>query len=179
MDIILIAAVAENGVIGSDGEMPWHYPKDLERFKEVTLGHPVIMGRVTYESIVDRLGGPLPDRVNVVLTHDPDKIDTTTAGSDGGPDEGSDATEVHAATAPDEAVAVARSTGTRKAFVAGGGTIYEQFLPVADRMMLTEIHQRPDGDTTFPEWDRERWVETSREDHDGFAFVTYEPTDRP
>ncbi|MFC6770276.1 dihydrofolate reductase, partial [Halorubrum pallidum] len=67
-DIVLVAAVADNGVIGDDGGMPWHYPADLARFKRLTTGHPVIVGRATHERIVDRIGGPLPDRTSVVLT---------------------------------------------------------------------------------------------------------------
>ena len=162
VDIALVAAVAENGVIGADGGMPWHYPADLARFKETTMGHPVVLGRHTFESIAARLGGPLPGRTNVVLSRsDPD----VPAG-------------VVVATSVDEAVAAAgkaaAESGVGTAYVAGGAAVYEQFLPLADRMVLTEVPERPDGDTFFPEWDRSAWVEVDREHEDELAFVTYE-----
>ena len=158
LDIALIAAVAGNGVIGRDGEMPWHYPEDLRRFKQVTTGHPVIMGRRTYEAIEVRLGGPLPDRTNVVLSRgDPDVAD-----------------EVIVVGGVEEAVEVARETGAETAFVIGGATVYEAFLPLADRMLLTEIDASYEGDTYFPDFDREEWEEVEREERAEFAFVTYE-----
>jgi len=165
MRLTIIAAVAENGVIGAGGEMPWHYPEDLQAFKDRTLGHPVIMGRVTYEAIVDRIGGPLPGRTNIVLTRTPERVDTT-------------AEDVHAAETVEEAIELARaasdeSEAVEEAFVAGGGSIYEQFLPVADRMVLTEIHESYGGDTTFPEWDEDDWREIERDDREGLSFVTY------
>jgi len=158
LEVVLIAAVAENGVIGSDGEMPWHYPEDLRRFKEVTTGHPVLMGRRTYEAIEAHAGGPLPDRTNVVLSRgDPDVPN-----------------EVVVAGGVEEAVDAARETGTDAAFVIGGATVYEAFLPFADRMELTEIRASYEGDTYFPEFDRGEWEEVQREERAEFAFVTYE-----
>ncbi len=158
LDIALIAAVAGDGVIGRDGEMPWHYPEDLRRFKQVTTGHPVLMGRRTYEAIEARLGGPLPDRTNVVLSRgDPDVAD-----------------EVIVVGGVEEAVEVARETGAETAFVIGGATVYEAFLPLADRMLLTEIDASYEGDTYFPDFDREEWEEVEREERAEFAFVTYE-----
>jgi len=158
MDVALIAAVADNDVIGSGGEIPWHLPADLERFKRTTTGHPVIMGRRTYESIVDRLDGPLPDRTNVVLSRgDPDLPDGV----------------VHAASTK-AALDAAAATGTDTAYVIGGETVYEQFLPAADRLVLTEIDEAYEGDTYFPDFDSDAWVQTGREERDGFAFVTYE-----
>ncbi|WP_436929899.1 dihydrofolate reductase [Halosimplex halobium] len=162
VEIALIAAVAENGVIGNEGEMPWHYPADLAHFRETTMGHPVIMGRVTYESISAQLGGPLPGRTNVVLTR---------SGVDA-PDE---VVQVESVDAAVEAAAEAASeAGVETAFVAGGATVYEAFLDRADRLVLTEVPGEPDGDTRFPAWDRSAWVEVDRESEGELSFVTYE-----
>lgn len=161
MELTLIAAVAENGVIGRNGEMPWYFPEDLERFKQRTLGHPVIVGRVTYESIVNRIDGPLPGRTNIVLTQHPERVDTSDPA-------------VRVATTTDEAIQLAREAGAKRAFVAGGASLYEQFLPIADRLALTEIHEAFEGDTRFPDWERDNWQETERETRDELSFVTYE-----
>lgn len=160
MDVVLVAAVAENHVIGSDGAMPWHYPEDLRRFKRTTTGHPVIMGRKTFESIAERLDGPLPDRTNIVLTSDPNRLPEHET--------------VVPATSIDAAMDAAAETGDSVVFVIGGGTVYEQFLPDADRLLLTEIHAAYDGDTTFPAFDNADWQEREREPHGEFDFVTYE-----
>ncbi|ESS04087.1 MAG: dihydrofolate reductase [uncultured archaeon A07HR67] len=164
-DIVLVAAVAENGVIGADGEMPWHYPRDLAHFKRLTTGHPVVLGRITYESIAERIGGPLPDRPSVVVTTgDPELPDGAVAA--GGIKE-----------ATERARAIAADRGVDAIYVIGGATVYEAFLPVADRMVLTEVPDRPDGDTRFPAWDAEAWTETDRETDGDLAFVTYERVD--
>jgi len=162
VEIALIAAVAENGVIGADGGMPWNHPADLEQFRETTMGHPVVLGRRTFESIVARLDGPLPGRTSVVLSSGfaADHGDVVVVG---GVDE---ALEVAAEDATER--------GVSRVFVAGGATVYEQFLPRADRMVLTEVPGRPDGDTYFPEWDRSAWVETKRAQAGELAFVTHE-----
>ena len=161
-DIVLVAAVAENGVIGADGEMPWHYPRDLAHFKRLTTGHPVVLGRITYESIAERIGGPLPDRPSVVVTTgDPELPEGAVAA--GGITE-----------ATERARAIAADRGVDAIYVIGGATVYEAFLPVADRMVLTEVPERPDGDTQFPAWDPEAWTETDRETDGDLAFVTYE-----
>lgn len=160
MRLTLIAAVAENGVIGSDGEMPWQYPADLQQFKQRTLGHPVIVGRVTYEAIERRLGGPLPERSNIVLTHSPDRVETDVPG-------------VRVGTTVEDALELARRTGEGEAFVAGGASVYEQFLPLADRLVLTEIHEPYDGDAVFPSWDDDEWRVVERDDRGPFSFVTY------
>jgi dihydrofolate reductase len=173
VDLVLVAAVAENGVIGVDGGMPWHYPADLAHFKRLTTGHPVIVGRTTYESIAARIGGPLPDRTSVVLTtHDLDLPDGAVVAGD-----------------LDEAVALAAADavdrGVDEAYVIGGAAVYEQFLDCADRMVLTEVPGRPDGDTRFPDWDADAWTVVDREivadaetddDNAALAFVTYERT---
>ncbi len=165
LEFVLVAAVAENGVIGADEEMPWHYPADLRRFKRLTAGHPVIVGRKTYESIVARIGGPLPDRVSVVLTtRDLDLPDGAVVAND-----------------VPEAIERARSSATElgvgTVHVIGGATVYAAFLDRADRMEITEIPESPAGDVRFPEWDEGEWVETSREADDDLAFVTYERSD--
>jgi len=161
MRLAIVAAIAENGVIGDDGEMPWHYSADLKRFKELTVGHPVILGRKTYEAIVDRLGEPLPDRLNVVLSTQEQTL----------PDGAEHAESI------DEAVEIAAETGAEVAYVVGGATVYEQFLPRTDRLYITEIPEKPDGDTTFPEWDRSQWELLEREEAGEIAFLTYERVD--
>lgn len=168
MDLVLVAAVAANGVIGREGEMPWHYPEDLAHFKETTTGHPVVMGRTTYESIAAQLDGPLPDRTNVVLsTSDPDVPE-----------------EVLVAESVDDAVDVAADAademGVDTAYVVGGASVYEQFLPRADALVLTEIHDSYEGDTRFPEWEDgegwtdDGWAEVARDDREELSFVRYE-----
>jgi len=162
IDLVLVAAVAENRVIGDSGGMPWHYPADLAHFKRLTTGHPVIVGRATYESIADRIGGPLPDRTSVVLTtRDLDLPEGAVVAND-------------VEEAIDLADADAADRGVDEAYVIGGATVYEQFLDRADRMVLTEVPGRPDGDTRFPEWDAEAWDERDRETDGDLAFVTYE-----
>jgi len=158
VEIVVVAAVAENGVIGRDGAMPWHYPADLRHFKETTLGSPVVMGRRTFESIHDRLGEPLPGRTNVVLTTRDRQF------PDG----------VVRADSIDSAVGAARRTGSESLYVVGGASVYGQFLPLADRLVLTEIHDRVEGDTYFPDVDWAEWTETDREEREELAFVTYE-----
>ena len=150
MSVILIAAVGNNGVIGRDNELPWRIREDLRRFKQLTLGHTLVMGRKTYDSI----GRPLPGRTTVVVTRQPD---WSAAG-------------VLVAHSLDDALELA---GSNDVYVAGGGQIYRQALPVADRLELTEVDQSPDGDVTFPCLDPGSWVETARAAHDGFSFVSY------
>lgn len=157
MDVVLIAAVAANGVIGRDGEIPWYHSKDLQRFKELTTGNPVIMGRVTYEGIRDDLGGPLPERTNIVLTRTDLDVE---AG-------------VVVVNSVEDALDAAATTGSDRVFVAGGQTVYDQFFDSADRLELTELHDAYEGDTYFPEWNRDAWVERSRESYAEFDFVTY------
>jgi dihydrofolate reductase len=157
MRLVMIAAIAANGVIGADGEMPWHYPADLDHFRETTTGHPVIVGRVTFEAIRERLGGPLPDRDTVVLTSDPARFDG----------------DVTAVDSREAAIEAAAATGATTAYVAGGASVYETFLPVADELLLTELDESVAGDTTFPAVAWDRWVETEREADDAFDIVRY------
>jgi dihydrofolate reductase (EC 1.5.1.3) len=160
--IALIAAVAANGVIGDDGEMPWHIPEDLKRFKSQTMGNPVIMGRRTYESIAARIDGPLPDRHNIVLSRQSPDLHAGVVVVD----------SIDAAVAEAEAVCELDNNADR-IFVIGGATVYEAFLDRADELVLTELDDAYDGDTVFPEYDDSEWVEATRDDRDEFAFVTY------
>ena len=156
MTITLLAAVGRNGVIGRDNDLPWRLPEDLQHFKRVTMGHTLVMGRRTYDSI----GRPLPGRRTVVVTRQ--------AGwaADG-------VTVAHSLL---EALQAAVRDGDTEVFVVGGGEIYAQALPLAVRLLLTEVDQAPEGDAWFPEIDPSDWVETAREQRDGFAFVTYQRT---
>jgi dihydrofolate reductase len=155
--VYLVAAVAANGIIGAGGRLPWHIPEELKHFKRLTLGHPVIMGRRTWES----LKGPLPQRENIVVTRTP----------------GYEAPG--AAVAASLGAALALCIGESVAFVIGGTQLFEESLPLADGMVLTEIKRDYEGDTWFPAWDRSQWRESQREPHtaaDGtkFDFVLYE-----
>lgn len=155
--VYLVAAVAANGVIGEGGKLPWRIPEDLRHFKSLTLGHPVIMGRKTWES----LGRPLPGRENIVVTR--------TAGFA--------APGAHVAASLDAALALC--AGEPVAFVIGGGEIYAAALPLADGMVLTEIGRDFPGDARFPDFDRSAWRETQRKPQTGddglpFDFVLYE-----
>lgn len=149
-EIVLVAAVARNGVIGSGGTLPWHLPADLRHAKELTMGHVLVMGRATFESI----GRPLPGRTNVVLTSDPSwhHEGVTVLGSLA------------------EAV---RRFAPGPLMIFGGGQVYAEAMPYADRLEITHVDAEPDGDTHFPIIDPATWAEVSREDHDGFAFVSY------
>jgi dihydrofolate reductase len=158
-EIVLIAAVAEdNRVIGHGMELPWHIPEDLQHFKRMTSGHPLLMGRRTFESIVHQFGGPLPGRRMMVLTSKeslPDYPDIETFSS------------------IDDALEAASSSETL--FIGGGGNIYEQFLPLADRLELTLIEGEYDGDTFFPPFEHLIGPElkiSSETPRDGFRFVT-------
>jgi dihydrofolate reductase len=162
LKVSLIAAVARGGVIGRDGGIPWRLPEDMQRFRELTVGHPVVMGRRTWESLPDRFR-PLPGRGNIVITRNPD---WSAQGADRAP-------------SIEEALALLESEP--EVFVIGGGEIYAAALPFADELLLTEIDAEVEGDTTFPEWDSGEFEETSRESHvaaDGtrFSFVTYRRT---
>ncbi|WP_411963673.1 dihydrofolate reductase [Haloferax sp. YSMS24] len=159
---VLVAAVANNRVIGRDGDMPWHLPEDLQHFKQTTMGHPVVMGRKTYESIARQLDGPLPGRYSVVLTSR--DLDLP---------EGAE-TAASIAEAVDASADAAAEMGVETVYVVGGATVYEQFLDRASRMVLTELDDAHEGDTRFPDWDPDEWVETDRDDRDGFSFVVYD-----
>lgn len=149
--IVIVVAVADNGVIGADGGMPWRLSGDLKRVKALTMGKPLIMGRRTFESI----GRPLPGRRTIVLTSDPAfRVDGVTVVAD-------------FRAALEAAGTAAAETGAAEIIAFGGAGIYALALPLATRIELTEIHARPEGDTLFPDFDRREWRELSREVHPG------------
>jgi dihydrofolate reductase len=154
MSLVLIAAVARNGVIGRDNDLVWRDRDDLQRFKRLTLGHVLVMGRRTYDSI----GQPLPGRTTIVVTRRPD---WSAPG----------ATVAHSL---DEALKLAEEVSPgQDVYVAGGGEIYRQALSLADRLELTELDADLDGDTVFPPYDPSDWTEVAREQHPCYAWVTY------
>ncbi len=153
--ITLIAAVSDNGVIGSHNELPWYIPEDLQHFKQLTTGKTVVMGTKTFESIMKRLGKPLPNRTNVVLTRQEH------------PDLPEGVRVIHE---PKEALELP----AEDLMIIGGGQVYAQFIELADKLELTHVHQTVEGDIRFPEIDWSQWRKISDEPHDGFSFATYE-----
>ncbi len=156
--VTLVVAIADNGVIGNRGALPWHIPEDLRRFRALTMGKPCIMGRRTWDSLPKR---PLPGRANIVVTRD------RGFGADG-------AVVVHSL---DEALAQARDAA--EVAIIGGAEIFRTALPRANRIDLTEVHANAEGDTRMPAFDRGIWKETARENQvtaDGlrYSFVTLE-----
>lgn len=141
--ITLIVAAAENNAIGKDNQMPWHLPNDFKYFKRSTLGHSVIMGRKTFESI----GRPLPDRRNIILTRDQNYINP----------------DIDVANSIDEVLTYCRDE--REIFIIGGANIYRQTLALAHRVLLTRVHTVVDGDAFFPELPPTEWELTSSEHH--------------
>jgi dihydrofolate reductase len=148
--VVLVAAVADNGVIGVDGDIPWRISEDFAHFKATTMGHTLLMGRATYESI----GRPLPGRTTLVLTRDPDW------------------------SAEGVLVAASLAAGLEAAdelpgevMVVGGATVYAEALPIADEQVLTEVHRSPPGDTFYPPFDEADWVASRREAFDGYDRV--------
>lgn len=161
MTVELVVAVAANGVIGRAGQLPWHLPDDLKHFKSVTMGHPILMGRRTYESI----GKPLPGRRSIVVS-----TTMTTPPAEG----------VELAHSLDDAITLA-SSSTGPAFVIGGAALYEVALPRASVLHVTQLDDAVDGDTFFPEIDRMKWRLTSETRHErderhahAFWFRRYE-----
>jgi dihydrofolate reductase len=152
-EIVGIAAVARNGVIGADGDIPWRIPEDWQRFKRLTMGQVLIMGRKTWASI----GRPLPGRTTYVVTRD-----KMWRGED-----------VYAARSLDEAFDQAAARKPETIFVAGGGEIYRAVWDRLTRLEVTEVDAEPEGDVTFPEIRSDEWREVFREPHSGFAFVGY------
>ncbi len=159
--IAIVVAVAENGVIGRDGGLPWHIPADLREFKRVTMGKPIVMGRRTYESI----GRPLPGRANIVVSRDP----------------GFGPPGVTVVRSVAEALEVARfearTAGAEEICIIGGAAIFAEALPMADILRLTEVHAAPEGDVRMPAFSRRSWRETARQEHSGdpaYSFITLE-----
>ena len=157
MQIILIAALSPDRVIGDHGRIPWRYPEDQQRFKELTMGHPVIMGRKTYES----LRRPLKGRRNMVLTRREDFI----------PPSGVLVFRTLAA-----ALERCREDGCEKAFIGGGTEVYRMALPNADVMMLTHVPDQVQGDAHFPEWNAGEWEEVDMVERGGLRYSTYRRT---
>lgn len=156
--ISMIVAAAENNVIGKDNAMPWHLPEDFKYFKQKTMGKPCIMGRKTYESILDQLGKPLPNRPSIVVSRSGYKHDGA-----------------QTVTSLDEAYEAAKKyDDCMEVMVIGGATIYEQAIDNADRIYLTRVNMLPEGDAFFPKVSEAYWKEISREDHDKFSFLVYE-----
>ena len=157
MEIILIAAVGENGEMGRNNELLWHLPGDLPRFKELTMGWPIIMGRKTFDSI----GHALPGRLNIVLTGNSDW------NADG----------ISVATSLDDAIAIAKQDKPEKIFVIGGGQIYKLFIAYAQTLEMTEVRDAPVADTFFPNFSSAEFKETARtsitDTVPAFDYVTY------
>ena len=159
MKVSLVAAVARGGVIGQANALPWRIPEDARRFRDVTMGHAVVMGRRTWDSLPERFR-PLPGRRNVVVSRNPEWS------ADGAEGAGS----------LDDALRLLADAP--HVFVVGGGELYAEALPLADELLLTEIDADFEGDTWFPEWEPAGFAEVSREPHVSesgvpFAFVTY------
>ncbi len=161
MEIVLVVAMSENRVIGRDGDLPWKISADLKHFKRVTMGHPVVMGRKTWES----LPFPLPGRRNIVITRN----------------EGAEFEGAETVPAIEGALELCRLAGDEKVMIIGGGEIFAETMRDAGVIELTEVHDVIDGDTLFPEIDPAEWAESFRERHppesDGgpaFSFVTLE-----
>ena len=151
--IVLVAAVAENGVIGNGPDIPWRIPGEQAEFKRLTLGHTLVMGRTTYESI----GRPLPGRTTIVLTRDP------AWQADG----------VLVAHDLDDALAQAENL-PGDVMVAGGAQVYAAAMPCADEQVITEVHQDPEGDVLYPTFDPSEWTETRREAGDDYDRVWWQ-----
>jgi dihydrofolate reductase len=159
MTISLLVAVAENDVIGKQGAvLPWRLPADLKHFKSLTMGHPIIMGRKTYETI----GRPLPGRINIVMTHDRAY-------------QAPGCTVVHSL---EEALSCASESNPSEVFVIGGGVVFDAVIHQADKLYLTEVHGKPAGDVLFT-YNPSDWQEITREDHPAdeknqyaYSFVT-------
>ncbi|GAA2150824.1 dihydrofolate reductase [Humibacillus xanthopallidus] len=149
--VTMIAAVGRGGVIGDGASMPWHLPDDLKYFKRQTMGHPMVMGRRTFDTM-----GVLPGRRSIVITRQPDWHHPG----------------VETAHSLVEALALAGPSD--EVFVVGGGEIYREAMPYAGRLLVTEVHQSSPGSVTFPPIDPDVWLETSREERDGFAWVSLE-----
>ena len=165
MDILIVAAIAENSVIGRGNALPWRLKSDMQHFRALTMGKPVIMGRKTYLSI----GKPLAGRTTIVVSRDPEFV----------------APGIVVAPCLDAALSAARGDALRRnadaIVIAGGADLYAQAMPVATRLVITRVHKRVDGDVRFPPINRGDWREIACDEHAAasgdeaaFAFVTYE-----
>jgi dihydrofolate reductase len=152
--LALVVAMGANRVIGRDGGMPWHLPEDLRHFRRVTMGHAIIMGRKTHESI----GRALPGRTNIVLTRD----------------QGAEFEGCRVAHSLESAIQMARDTGDEAPRVVGGGAIYTLALPLASTLFLSEVAGDFQGDTFFPSIDPDQWIEVDRRDGEAVVYRTLE-----
>lgn len=158
--LILIAAVAQNLVIGKGLELPWHLPLDLKRFKKLTTKKPLVMGRRTFESLIHQFGKPLPNRRNIVLSKTPIHIQ-----------------HENVEWFPNVATALEALKDEPEIYIGGGAKIYTDFLEKCDKWEITLVHQNAEGDVLFPEYQHLVGVThrlVAQEDHDGFSFLTYE-----
>lgn len=158
--ITIVAAKSQNNIIGKDNDLAWYLPNDLKHFKAITSGHPIIMGRKTFDSIVK----PLPNRANIVVTRNPDWT------ADG----------VIVTHSLEEAISKAQEID-EEIFIIGGGKIFEEAMPLTEALEMTVIYKDFDGDTSFPEIDSDTWKEVSKEEFKAdeknqydYAFVRYE-----
>ena len=151
----IIAAISKNGVIGSENDIPWHYPADMKHFRNTTRGYPVIAGRKTYESFQIR---PLPGRLNIVLSRNADYAAEGDA-------------EVY--TSLNAAYKRAEQEAKDKIFILGGAEIYRLAIDQIDQMVLTHIPEEVDGDAFFPPWDQAQWNEVDRRSEGELVFATY------
>ncbi|MBR9689728.1 MAG: dihydrofolate reductase [Candidatus Altiarchaeota archaeon] len=166
MEIVIIAAVSEDGYIGGDGKIPWKLPKDLTRFKKLTIGHPVIMGRKTYESLPESVR-PLPNRLSYVLSRN-DEYDPLNG-------------EVVVAQSLDHAIGLVQQKHPHLeginydvVYIIGGEEVYKEGIEIADKLEMTHVHRKTGGDKRFPEIDLRIWKDVETHDLDGFSFTTYE-----
>lgn len=149
--IAIIAAMSPNHAIGNRGNLPWHLPEDLAHFKQLTMGHTIIMGRKTFESLPN---GALPGRRNIVLSKAHKKISCC-----------------EVCVSLEEALSLCHG---QQVFIIGGEQVYRQAMPVADRLHITLVDENPhEADTFFPDIDMGTWAETEREEHNGFSFLTF------
>ncbi|MDO8845717.1 dihydrofolate reductase [Methylicorpusculum sp.] len=151
MKLSIIVAMASNNAIGINNQLPWHLSADLKRFKKITMGSPIIMGRHTFESI----GRPLPGRTNIIISRNPLYH------------------QPGCLMFNDPDAALAHFKNEHEVFVIGGASLYKTILPIADIIYLTEVKQSFEGDTFFPEINKEHWLETAREDIDDDPLVSF------
>jgi dihydrofolate reductase len=157
MSISIIAAVSKNNVIGIKNELPWYLPEDLKRFKNLTLKKTVLMGRKTFESILAKIGKPLPDRKNVVITRN------------------KNFKAPQGVLIFDDIKKALNNFKNEDIFIIGGGKIYQQTINLADTLYITHIDKEiKNGDTFFPEIDEKIWQKISQEDKEGFSFAVYQ-----
>ena len=159
-EIVLVAAIAERDRLIGDGyDLPWHIPEDLKHFKRLTLGHPLVMGRRTFESVLHQFGRPLPGRENVVLTRHPMRVDHA---------------DIHIYSSLDDALDA--FADREQISIGGGANVYEQALPLADRLELTLVEGEFEGDTYFPPYEHllgTAFELANREEREGFRFETW------